>query len=119
VEFHPAWHNLMRLAVGEGIHNLPWASLRPGTDVVRAAMAVLASQDEAAHMCPISMTYSAGPVHNREERSCSQWLPRICSPVRSFVLPWIAENRRPDGNGYDREAGWFRRALIGRRSEYA
>src|SRR5215472_14967717 len=24
VEFHAAWHELMRLAVAEGIHNLPW-----------------------------------------------------------------------------------------------
>ena len=79
VEFHPAWHNLMRLAVGEGIHNLPWASARPGAHVARAAMAVLASQNEAGHMCPISMTYSAVPVLCRDDRIRREWLPRICS----------------------------------------
>jgi putative acyl-CoA dehydrogenase len=56
VEFHPAWHHLMRLAVEAGIHNLPWAQPRPGAHAARAALAMLAAQNEAGHVCPISMT---------------------------------------------------------------
>src|SRR5262245_36778749 len=57
VEFHPAWHNLMRMAVEQGIHSLPWAAPQAGAHVARAALAMLASENEAGHMCPISMTY--------------------------------------------------------------
>ena len=79
VEFHPAWHNLMRLAVEHGIHNLPWASPRPGAHVARAAMAVLAAGNEAGHMCPISMTYSAVPVILKNETVAREWMPLIRS----------------------------------------
>jgi len=30
VEFHPAWHHLMRLAVQHELHALPWRTPRPG-----------------------------------------------------------------------------------------
>ena len=81
VEFHPAWHTLMREAVGHGIHNLAWACPRPGAHVARAALAMLASENEAGHMCPISMTYSAVPVLRQNETAAREWLPRICSNI--------------------------------------
>jgi len=62
VEFHPAWHELMRLAVGHELHALPWREPRPGAHVARAALFLLVSQAEAGHGCPISMTYSAVPA---------------------------------------------------------
>jgi putative acyl-CoA dehydrogenase len=79
VEFHPAWHHLMRLAVEQGIHNLPWACPRPGAHVARAALAILAAENEAGHMCPISMTYSAAPVLRQHEAIAGEWMPRLCS----------------------------------------
>ncbi len=79
VEFHPAWHHVMRLAIENGIHNLPWACPRPGAHVARAALAMLASQNEAGHVCPISMTYSSVPVLRRESTLAAEWEPRIHS----------------------------------------
>jgi putative acyl-CoA dehydrogenase len=79
VEFHPAWHSLMRLAVERGIHNLPWACPRPGAHVARAALAMLASENEAGHVCPISMTYSSVPVLRRAGAIAEEWEPRIHS----------------------------------------
>jgi putative acyl-CoA dehydrogenase len=79
VEFHPAWHHLMRLAVGEGIHNLPWAQPRPGAHAVRAALAMLAAENEAGHVCPISMTYSSVPVLEHDAEIAREWIPRIRS----------------------------------------
>ena len=38
VEFHPAYHQLMRTAVEHGLPSLPWAEPRPGAHVARAAM---------------------------------------------------------------------------------
>ena len=91
VEFHPAWHNLMRMAVENRIHNLPWANpssanpsskdSRPGGHVARAAMAMIASQNEAGHLCPISMTYSALPVLRRDAALAEEWSPRILSSI--------------------------------------
>ncbi len=77
VEFHPAWHQLMRLAVEQGIHNLPWTGARPDAHVARAALAMLAAENEAGHMCPISMTYSAVPVLQQNDALALEWLPRI------------------------------------------
>jgi putative acyl-CoA dehydrogenase len=79
VEFHPAWHHLMRLAVQHGLHSLPWAHPRDGSHAARAALAMLALQNEAGHICPISMTYSAVPVLLRESAIGGEWIPRIYS----------------------------------------
>ena len=59
VEFHPAWHELLRVAVGHGLHATPWTR---GRHVARAAGFYLWSQVEAGHGCPISMTYSVLPA---------------------------------------------------------
>src|SRR5215207_8043044 len=37
VEFHPAWHRLMDVAVGEGLAGTPWSDGRAGAHVARAA----------------------------------------------------------------------------------
>jgi putative acyl-CoA dehydrogenase len=79
VRFHPAWHNLMRLAVERGIHNLPWAGPRPGAHVARAALAMLALENEAGHVCPLSMTYAAVPVLRQNPALAKEWQPRIHS----------------------------------------
>ena len=79
IEFHPAWHGLMRIAIENGIHNLPWIDPRPGAHVVRAAMAMMASQIEAGHLCPISMTYSSMPVIRRDAELEKQWVPKLAS----------------------------------------
>src|SRR5581483_7321710 len=33
VDFHPAWHSLMTVAVEHGLHAAPWLSSRPGAHV--------------------------------------------------------------------------------------
>src|SRR5688500_7297137 len=38
VEFHPAWHAVMRLAMEHRVHNLPWAWAEPGSIVARAVL---------------------------------------------------------------------------------
>src|SRR5207302_11298829 len=37
VEFHPAWHELMRLSIANGVHAGPWRDARAGAHVARAA----------------------------------------------------------------------------------
>ncbi len=61
VRYHPAYHELMRLAVEEGLHASPWTDPRPGAHVARAARYYLQAQVEAGHGCPITMTFAATP----------------------------------------------------------
>jgi putative acyl-CoA dehydrogenase len=79
VEFHPAWHALMRLAVGHELHALPWREPRPGAHVARAALFLVMSQAEAGHGCPISMTYSAVPALRVQPELAAEWEPRLTS----------------------------------------
>ena len=82
VEFHPAWHELMRLSVGQGLHALSWTDPREGAHVARAALFMLAGQVEAGHGCPISMTHAAVPALRSASLELSeQWEP--CSPRTS------------------------------------
>jgi putative acyl-CoA dehydrogenase len=79
VEFHPAWHELMRLSVEHGLASLPWAASKPGAHVARAAQMLLASQNEAGHTCPISMTYAVTPALRKQPDLAREWEPRIHS----------------------------------------
>lgn len=77
VEFHPAYHHLMRLSIEAGIHSLPWESGTKGAHVARAALLYLATQADAGHTCPVSMTYAAIPALRREPAVAAQWEPMI------------------------------------------
>ncbi len=79
VEFHPAWHELMELGVGEGLHALPWREPQPGAHVARGALFMLLSQVEAGVGCPISMTYSAIPALRKQPDLAAEWEPRLRS----------------------------------------
>ncbi len=79
VEFHPAWHELLRLAVHHELHGLPWRDPRPGAHVARAALFFVLAQAEAGHGCPISMTYSCVPALRHQPELAAEWEPRILS----------------------------------------
>jgi putative acyl-CoA dehydrogenase len=79
VEFHPAWHTLLRTGVGFGLHALPWRDPKPGAHVARAAMFVAFSQAEAGVGCPISMTYSVIPALRTQPDLAAEWEPRFNS----------------------------------------
>jgi putative acyl-CoA dehydrogenase len=77
VEFHPAWHSLLDLSCRYGLHSGPWHEPRPGAHVVRAALFLLASENEFGHLCPISMTYSVVPALRKQPELYAEWQPRI------------------------------------------
>jgi putative acyl-CoA dehydrogenase len=79
VEYHPAWHDLMRLSVAHEIPSLPWRDPRPGAHVARAAQFFMISQAEAGHGCPISMTYSGVPALRAQPEVAAEWEPRLTS----------------------------------------
>lgn len=80
VEFHPAWHELMRTSVEHQIHSLPWTDPRPGAHVARAALMMMAAENELGHTCPISMTYSGIAVLQAHPDLAREWAPRLLSP---------------------------------------
>jgi putative acyl-CoA dehydrogenase len=79
VEFHPAYHRLLALAVGQGLHTGPWADPRPGAHVVRAAGVIMLCQIEAGVQCPVTMTYGAVPALRRHAALAQAWLPKLFS----------------------------------------
>lgn len=48
IEFHPSYHELMDIALSEGLHSSPWVEPNPGAHVARAAKYYLHTQVEAA-----------------------------------------------------------------------
>ncbi len=86
VEFHPAWHELMEVAVSHGLHALPWREPRPGAHAARAAAFYIWSQVEGGHGCPISMTYAAVPTLRKQPDLARAWEPLIESLDYDFGL---------------------------------
>ncbi|KMT55478.1 acyl-CoA dehydrogenase family protein [Pseudomonas fildesensis] len=77
VEFHPAYHELMRTAVEHGLPSLPWAHPQSGAHVARAAMTYLHSQAEAGTGCPLTMTFACVPALRLQPDLADSWLPKI------------------------------------------
>ena len=73
IAFHPAWHELMGLAIGQETHALAWNRPEPGAQVARAALQYLWYGAESGICCPISMTYAAVPVLRQDAALWKQW----------------------------------------------
>jgi putative acyl-CoA dehydrogenase len=79
VRFHPAYHQLMKTAIENGLHSSPWTDPRPGAHVARAARFYMQSQVEAGHGCPITMTFASVAALRRQPDLAERWLPQITS----------------------------------------
>lgn len=77
IEYHPAYHELMRIAIEEGLHSSPWTDPKSGAHVARAAKYYMHTQIEAAHGCPITMTFAAIPALRHQPNLLEQFGPRI------------------------------------------
>jgi putative acyl-CoA dehydrogenase len=92
VEFHPAWHDLMRLGVEHELHALPWRHPdKEGRHVARAALYMTAMQAEAGFACPITMTFAVIPALRAQPELLSQWEPLITSTTYDPRLVPAAE----------------------------
>lgn len=79
VEFHPAYHELMRASIEAGIPSMPWTDPRAGAHVARAGLSYLHSQAEAGTGCPLTMTFASVPALRLQPDIADQWLPKILS----------------------------------------
>ena len=81
VEFHPAWHQLMDLAIANEVPSLPWRDPRPGAHVARAALFYLLSEVEAGVLCPMAMNFAVVPAIRLQPELAAEWEPRFVSNV--------------------------------------
>ncbi|WP_290632490.1 isovaleryl-CoA dehydrogenase [Aquisalimonas sp.] len=79
VKFHPAYHQLMDAAIGNGLHALSWDQTGAGAQVVRSALMYLHNQAESGTMCPVTMTHAAVPALRHQPDVARLWEPRILS----------------------------------------
>ena len=77
VDFHPSYHQLMTTAIEHGLHASPWSDPKSGAHVARAAKYYLHTQVEAAHGCPITMTFAAIPALRHQPNLLREWAPKI------------------------------------------
>jgi len=77
VDFHPAWHQLMRMGVEHELHSLPWTSEEPFAHTARAAMYMTAMQAEAGFACPITMTFAVVPALRAQPELAAEWEPLV------------------------------------------
>ncbi len=86
VEFHPAWHELMRTAVGHGLAGAPWVDGSPHAHVRRAVGYVGWGQVEMGHACPTTMTYAVVPALRRAPELAARYEPGLTSTAYEFGL---------------------------------
>ena len=83
VEFHPAYHALMKSSMAAGLHASTWGpDGKPeagNAQVLRAAKLHMAGEVEAGHLCPMVMTHAATAALLAEPALVREWLPRIRS----------------------------------------
>jgi putative acyl-CoA dehydrogenase len=82
VEFHPAYHALMRRSTAIGLHSSVWehgAAESGRRHLTRAVKFYLTAQLECGHLCPITMTSASLAALMNNSRLFREWAPRVTS----------------------------------------
>jgi putative acyl-CoA dehydrogenase len=82
VDFHPAWHALMRRSVANGLSSSIWENRADEKGIAHQARAVrffLTAQLECGHLCPLTMTSASVAALRANETVQKNWLPKISS----------------------------------------
>ncbi len=78
VEFHPAYHQLMRHAMQAEVHNFSWRHQDDaGAHVVRAGLIYLNGQPDSGTNCPLTMTHAVVPALRNAPALARTWLPHL------------------------------------------
>ncbi len=126
VVFHPAWHELMRTSVEARIHSLPWIAARAGAHVARAGLLMMSAQNEAGHLCPVSMTFSSLAALREDAELTREWGPRIVAhsydrrfrPAEEKTGILVGMGMTEKQGGSDVRANTTRAERIGNSREY-
>ncbi len=82
VEFHPAYHAMMRKSMSLGMHCSIWddePAEKGRRNLLRAARYYMTSGVETGHLCPITMTNAAIAALVGTKSVAEEWLPRVRS----------------------------------------
>ncbi|WP_110598450.1 acyl-CoA dehydrogenase family protein [Salinicola lusitanus] len=97
VEYHPAYHALMALAIEDGWHAVAWEQEHDGGHQAHVAGLYLLTQAEPGFCCPITMTHAAMPVL-RQLQGGEAWRERLMG--RAYDAAAIpAEHKRTNTFG--------------------
>lgn len=109
VEFHPAWHALMRRSMSIGLHSSVWESIAEakGTEhKARATRFYLTAQLECGHLCPLTMTSASVAALMASPRVQKEWAPKILSrKYDSSNRPALQKNAITLGMGMTEKQG--------------
>ena len=85
VEYHPAYHELMRLIYETQAHSFAWTHRdEAGAHVARAALSYMWNQGENGICCPMGMTFASIPALQQDKGSLRRvGAPRFERSVRS------------------------------------
>ena len=80
VDYHPAYHALMRRSIGDGLHSSIWSG--PGEEEgvrhrARAGRFYMTAGVECGHLCPITMTNASVAAMQANPKLIDAWLPVI------------------------------------------
>ncbi len=77
IEFHPAYHQLMKIGLDNGVASIAWTAKKQGGHLAHAAMEYMLMQIEGGVCCPVTMTYAAVPALLNEPSLARIWEPKI------------------------------------------
>ncbi|QDZ02506.1 DNA alkylation response protein [Nitratireductor mangrovi] len=80
VEFHPAYHALMRRSVANGLHSSIWENSESEAGrrhQVRGVRFFLTAGLECGHLCPITMTSASLAALMASPKLFREWAPRV------------------------------------------
>jgi putative acyl-CoA dehydrogenase len=77
VDYHPAYHELMKLAKEHEVHSIAWTATKLGGHVAHMALEYMLVQVDAGVCCPITMTYACVPALSRQPDIAAKWSSQI------------------------------------------
>ena len=110
VEFHPAYHDLMRASVAAGLQASTWTAAGgrspPPAEVARAAQFYMTAQVECGHLCPITMTRAALAALAADPALLAQVAPKVVSANYDPAFrPWWEKSGMTLGMGMTEKQG--------------
>ncbi|WP_421590873.1 acyl-CoA dehydrogenase family protein [Shinella sp. M27] len=82
VDYHPAWHALMRRSMASGLHSSLWENVADEQGRAHKARAVrfyLTAQLECGHLCPLTMTSASVAALSASPQVQREWGRKILS----------------------------------------
>ncbi len=110
IEFHPAYHDLMRASVAAGLHASTWTAsgqrAAAPAEVARAARYYMTAQVESGHLCPITMTRAALAPLAAEPALLAQIAPKVVTRTYDPAFrPWWEKPGMTLGMGMTEKQG--------------